>query len=331
MNEFDRPVSSHMVAPVQTLLHTERLTRAAQVMAELGVSALPIVDASGRLAGVLARSDLLRAARLQHQAAEGEPRWWWPDLRVSEYMQTAVPTSPPTQPLRLCAQRMLDRCLTHVYVLAGSDPAGVISTRELLRAVARAGIDTPLRELSTGCAEPISAAAPLSLASARFVAGSGPPLVVLGDASPVGVFGHAELRACLEADPGVATSVFMDERVLVLPADLPAHHAAEQAIAARARYIIAHDPPHGYRVLSGSSFAACVAGRAPLPTLPQAAVTLADSEFRAAPIEVPDRAPSPSRAVPSSDATEPRREEPRRGPPASEPGGPPEPGPRNRE
>jgi len=320
MTEFDLPLSSYMVAPVKTLLHTERLTAAARALEELGVSGLPIVDGSGRLTGVLERSDLLRTARLRHQPAEGEPRWWFPDLSVRECMQTAVPIGAPTQTLRQCAQRMLDRRLNRVYVLAGDELAGVISTRELTRAVARAGLATAIRELAVAIAEPISADAPLSLASARFLGGSGQPLVVLDAASAIGVFAQAELRACLEADAGLATRLFMDDRVLVLPGELPAHQAAEQAIAAGARYIIANDAPQGHRVLSGSSFAACVAGRAASETLPLPALTLADAGFRAMPIEMPDPVPAAASAVTSSCAAAERRaSEPQRGPQQNEP------------
>jgi CBS domain-containing protein len=329
MTEFDLAVASHMVAPVQTLLHTERLARAAEVMDELGVSALPIVDGNGRLTGVLERSDLLRAGRLQHRSPQGEPRWWWPDVSVSECMQTSVPVSAATQPLRLCAQRMLDRRLNRVYVLAGDDLAGVISTRELMRAVARAGLQTPLRELAAGIAETVSTMAPLSLTSARFLAGAGQPLVVQGVASPAGVFAQPELRACLEADPRLATYLFMDERVLAVPAWLPAQHAAEQAIAVGARYLLAQDPPHGYRVLSGASFAACVAGTgAPSPTQ----MTGANAEFHVAPSAARERTSSFPGTVGSLPSAERRREEPRREAPprASEP--PTEPGrPRKRE
>jgi CBS domain-containing protein len=260
MTEFDLPVASHMVAPVQTLPHTERLAQAARRMEELGVSALPIVDGSGRLTGVLERADLMRSARLRHRPAHGEPQWWWPDLSVAECMQTAVPIIASTQPLRQCAQRMLERRLSHVYVLAGDELAGVISTRELQRAVARAGLDVALRQLAEELAEPIAAGAPLSQACTRFQAGSGQPLVVVDDDAPVGIFAQSELQACLEADPRLATSLFMDDRVILLPADLAARYAARRAIAFGARYIIASDPPHGYRVVSGASFAACVAG-----------------------------------------------------------------------
>jgi len=316
------------VTPVRTLLVTERLTGAAHALEQFGVSALPIVDASGRLTGVLERSDLLSSARLQHRPAEGEaPSWWWPDLCVSECMQTSVPICAPTQTLRQCAQRMLDRRLNRVYVLAGDDLVGVISTRELMRAVAREGLDTALRELAVGSAGAISAAAPLSAASARFLVRSGQPLVVLEGNCPVGIFAQQELRACLEADPECATRAFMDERVLALSADLPAHQAAAQAVAAGARYLILHDPPHGFRVLAGSSFAACVAGAAAPEALPGPALTLADAAFRAAPIAMPVRAPSAA-AVPVSDTTEPDADRSRRGPSTAESSGvrPPEPG-----
>jgi CBS domain-containing protein len=179
-------------------------------------------------------------------------------------MKSAIQVAPLTQPLRECAQRMLDRGLHRVYVLADNQLAGVISTRELMRAVARAEIDTPIEQLASGRAELVDALAPLSVATARFAAGYGEPLVVLAADAPIGVFAQPEFRACLEADLTQLTQPFSDERVISLPAHLAAQQAARQAIAARARYIIAGDASRGYCVLSGLSFAGCVCGRRPL-------------------------------------------------------------------
>jgi CBS domain-containing protein len=261
MNEFDLPVSSHMVAPVSSLLQTERLRRAAEMFEERGVSALPVLDGSGRLAGVLERADLLRVGRLRPRPAQGEADWWWPDVSVAECMQTAVAVAPLTQPLRECAQRMLDRELHRVYVLVDNQLAGVVSTRELMLAVARAEIETPIEQLAVGLAEAIDALVPLSVASARFSASPGEPLVVVAGDAPIGVFAQPELRASLEADPTQPTRPYVDDRVISLPAHLAAHLAARRAIAARARYIIATDASGSYRVLSGLSFAGCVCGR----------------------------------------------------------------------
>jgi len=265
MNTFDQPLASHMAAPVHTLRDTDRLTHAGHALEQLDVSALPVVDARGRLTGVLERADLLRVGRLRWHAAENEARWSWPDLRVSDCMQTAVPVAQPEQPLRDCARRMLDRHLRHVYVLAGEQLLGVVSTRELMVAVADAGIDTPIGQLAAGSAGTIAAGAPVAAASAQLGASSGQPLVVLEGGCPVGVFAQPELRACLEADAAHATRLYMDRHVLALPCERSAHQAAREAVSARARYVIAIDAGLGYRVISSPGFAARVCDVAPAP------------------------------------------------------------------
>jgi len=306
MNNFDLPLASHMVAPVHTLRDTDGLAHAGRALEQLDVSALPVVDASGRLTGVLERADLLRVGRLRWHAAEGDARWSWPDLRVSECMQTAVPVARPEQPLRDCARRMLDRRLQRVYVLASEQLVGVVSTRELMLAVAEAGIDTPIGQLAAGTAETIAADAPVAAASALLGASSGQPLVVLEGGNPVGVFAPPELRACLEADAAHATRLYMDWHVLALPSEYTAHQAAREAAVARARYIIAVDAALGYRVISGPGFAARVCGVAPAPDaatnaapLPAPPLPLADAGFGPPVPRVP--CPEPARLPASAE------------------------------
>src|SRR5688572_28811015 len=167
MSDFDLPLSSHMVAPVHVLSPDDRLASAAALLSELGISALPVVDARRRLIGVLERTDLLRVGRLLTRPAEGAPRFWWPDSRVAECMQTVVPVAPPERTLRQCAQRMLERGLHRVYVLADAELIGVLGTREVMRAVQRAELATPLTALAAQPAERIAAEAPLSAACAQ--------------------------------------------------------------------------------------------------------------------------------------------------------------------
>lgn len=291
-----------MVAPVQTLLVHERLAQAARLLDELDVSALPVVDGSGRLAGVLERSDLLRVGRLRWRPAEGEPRWSWPDLQISECMQTSVQVAAPSQPLRDCARRMLDRRLHRVYVLEEDRLAGVISTRELMLAVAGARFDTPIGQLAAGLSESVDARSPVSLASAQLAAGAGRPLVVVDGASVVGVFALAELRAALEADAEQETHLYMDPHVLCRPYACTTESVAREAATARARYIISTDTT-GYRVLSGLSFAACICGGSaefdegtPATLLPPA-VSRTDAVFDSGTTHVPPPKPAPARSA----------------------------------
>jgi CBS domain-containing protein len=54
------PVSEVMTSPVETCVDTERLKAATKKMAELQMRRLVIVDASGRLAGILSLGDVAR-------------------------------------------------------------------------------------------------------------------------------------------------------------------------------------------------------------------------------------------------------------------------------
>jgi CBS domain-containing protein len=54
------PVSEVMTSPVETCVETERLKAATKKMAELQMRRLVIVDASGRLAGILSLGDVAR-------------------------------------------------------------------------------------------------------------------------------------------------------------------------------------------------------------------------------------------------------------------------------
>jgi hypothetical protein len=192
----------------------------------------------------------------------------------------------------------------------------------------RAEIDTPLADLALPVAATSSVSAPLSVTRARFFADPArTPLVVHGPSgTPVGVFTHAELQACLEAEGEQTTGLFMDRRILTLPVSASLERAAREALASGAHHIIATDGPGVYHVLSGATFTRSVAGgstasaeqsfiaRAPAPP-----VIVRDPNFRTgavggileglpswtgldAPLPVRNEKPNP----------EPRREDPAR-------------------
>lgn len=260
MSEFDLPLASHMVAPVHVLAPGERLARAAHKLAELGLSALPVTDSRRRLIGVLERTDLLRVGRLRPRPEPGEGRFWWPDLSVAECMQTTVPVAPPERTLQQCARRMLERGLHRVYVLSDAELIGVLSTRELMRAVQQAELATPLTALPARPAQLVAADEPLSAACARLAASPEQALVVLAEGAPAGIFGRAELRACLEVDPAQPVGPYADDSLLVLDAEESAARAAERALEARVRYLVTRDRAGHHRVLSGLSFASGICG-----------------------------------------------------------------------
>ncbi|MEW5966143.1 MAG: CBS domain-containing protein [Pseudomonadota bacterium] len=58
---LERPVREVMVSPVICADPVTDIRRVAHVLLETGLTALPVVDASGALAGVISRGDILRA------------------------------------------------------------------------------------------------------------------------------------------------------------------------------------------------------------------------------------------------------------------------------
>ena len=104
------------------------------------------LDEEGRLAGVIAETDLLpsdaavrgpgRAARLLRAAlSEPDPEWsrWSAGLRAGDVMQPpASPVQEDDDPAEV-GRRMLESNLRHISVLRGTILVGILSRSELLR------------------------------------------------------------------------------------------------------------------------------------------------------------------------------------------------------
>ena len=73
-----------MVSPVFTIREKTRLAEVASLFTELRVSALPVLDSSSRLTGIISRSDLMQAGRFVRESREEERRLRLPEVSVSE-------------------------------------------------------------------------------------------------------------------------------------------------------------------------------------------------------------------------------------------------------
>jgi len=109
----------------------EPVGTAETLMSERGVTGLPVVDATGRLMGVLSQTDIVRAH------ASGQPLASWPGLAVRHLMTSPALTIRIDESL-LAAARMLEKHHVHRLVVVAPDgehPVGVISTTDLVRAL----------------------------------------------------------------------------------------------------------------------------------------------------------------------------------------------------
>jgi CBS domain-containing protein len=261
MKGFDTPVSSWMISPVFTVHENDLLTTVASRFAELGVSALPVLDASGRLMGIISQVELLAAGRFR-SAPGGVRELWLPEGRVTQFMQSSVPVIRRELSLTECARRMLRHGIHRLYVAEDGPLEGVISTREMSQAVADAHIEVGLRDIMVPLAGLVKAGDPLRSAHALSRANDGKALVVMGADAPVGIFSQAEAAMSQQADPNEAVELWMDTSIASLPARSAVYRAAEQVIAHKARYVLATEASQVTGSLSGLCFARVVAGLA---------------------------------------------------------------------
>ncbi len=110
---------------------------AVRLLEENEISGLPVVDRDGLLVGVISQTDIVRARAVGHL-------WHrWPGLRVRHLMHSPALTADRSMTFEEAAQSM-ERAHVHRLVVVGDDqmtPVGVISTTDLVRALARRPTD----------------------------------------------------------------------------------------------------------------------------------------------------------------------------------------------
>ena len=123
---------------------------AAALMLDHGVSGLPVVDASGKLVGVVSEGDLMRHV----EAGTDHHRSWW--LRalmgheelakeyvrenarhVRDVMTKTVVTASPDTPARNLAETLEHNGIKRVPIVKDGAVVGIVSRANLLRALAR--------------------------------------------------------------------------------------------------------------------------------------------------------------------------------------------------
>ncbi|MGH3239324.1 MAG: CBS domain-containing protein [Spirillospora sp.] len=140
-------VREAMTSPVVTIPPTATVRQAIRVLHEHDVTALPVVDESGRLAGIVSETDLLHTVfehdpeaftRPPADAASPRPR------PVEEIMTRDVETVLPGADVAALAETMLKARIKSVPVVAGSEVVGIVCRRDLVAILA--GDDARIRD-----------------------------------------------------------------------------------------------------------------------------------------------------------------------------------------
>ncbi|KOV90110.1 HPP family protein [Nocardia sp. NRRL S-836] len=115
-----------MTSPVITVAPAVPLKGAAALMVSHGFTALPVVDDDKRLIGMVTEADLVRGRYLE----EG-------DAVVADVMTTPAVAMDAAAPAEVLARAMLDDRRRCVPIVDGSTVIGVVTRRDLVRAIAR--------------------------------------------------------------------------------------------------------------------------------------------------------------------------------------------------
>lgn len=138
-----------MTQPVVSVEADAPISHAIRLMLQKKISGLPVVDAEGRLAGMVTEGDFLRRAEAGTQFTQ--PRWieflMGPGLladqyvkahgrKVSEVMTGDVKTATEDTPLDDIVALMERHHIKRIPVLRGDRLAGIVTRANLLRALA---------------------------------------------------------------------------------------------------------------------------------------------------------------------------------------------------
>jgi CBS domain-containing protein len=250
MANFEMPVTEYMTSPVETILIGQSLIAANALFSEQGVSALGVVSGAGELKGVVSRTDILHAA--VHTMGE---TFRVPDRPVEEIMKSPALQVSPDESLARAAKLMLKEHVHRIFVTSDGKPEGVVSTRDLMRAVREKRLKTPISEVASGSVVTVKADEPISLAVERLELSNKHGLVVVEEGFPVGIFDQPCALDARRLPPDTAVENAMNIRILILPARMGLGRAAEQAIGMNVRRVLIEDDQGVTGILGGLDFA----------------------------------------------------------------------------
>lgn len=254
---LDRPVSYYMSTPVFSIAADVELVTAQQRLEQHRVSALLVQDGADPIAAVLSRADLLRVGRVDLDPQRGGLRLLVPSQLVRDAATPSVVTvSPEGTSVREAARAMLAHGVHRVFVATPQHAYGVLSTRDVMRALVDARASTSMAELMTSPVRTIAATVTIEQAVSALRDAQVVGIVVTDAAGwPVGMFTQeqaVESAGYFSIDP---VERAMSHRFIVANAPGAAHHVAARAIATRARHAIVMEQRSIVGIVSGLDFA----------------------------------------------------------------------------
>jgi len=250
----------YMATPVHQVRGSARLDDVWRRLRDHGVSCMPVVDPLGRPIGVVSRFDLLRVGRLRARTAAGETLLDLPDQPVQRIVRPRLITVENDATLGDAAATMIAERVHRVFVRQGGTLAGVVSTKDVMRAVADAGLGEPIGPLASRPVVAVPSSTPLAEATDRLSSARVQGLVVLDDdGRPVGLFGEVEALEAQALAPEAPVSIATSAALVCVSSEMPLWRAARLAADSRARRVLTVEAGAVVGVVTGLDFARRIA------------------------------------------------------------------------
>lgn len=127
-------VAELMQRNVRTITSEASVAEVVLSLADAHVLGLPVVDKGGRMIGVVSASDVLTAEAEAGSESVGRPAL--EEASVRDIMTPRPYTVTPDEDVREAARQMLYADVHRLFVAEGDRLVGVISTTDIVRAVA---------------------------------------------------------------------------------------------------------------------------------------------------------------------------------------------------
>ena len=259
MSNFQVPVNLYMSQPVHSVSPDASLEEAYDAIFEAGVSSLVVLDPDGEPLGIISRTDLLRVGGQASGTRPEASLLSFPERTVSDEMTENVRSVSGDATLTEAARVMVKNRIHRVVVTEDGRATGVLSTRDLMRAIDEKGTNAPVSEFMSSPVFTIRAEEGLSLAKERLEKARVSGLVVVEDDWPVGIFTQTEAMEARYVRRATAVADVMSPRILSLSSRTRLHRAAAQAVATNVRRVVVQDGEELVGILSGLDFARAVA------------------------------------------------------------------------
>lgn len=256
---FSLAVADFMSSPVATIFPDASLQEVERRLDQASYSCLAVVDVEGHLCGVVSRSDLLRIGRLRAAMAEDSHLLVMPHHTLRSHMTKDVVTADPGMSLQSVATVMVQRHIHHVFIVEHNRPIGVLSTRDLMRAIVQARVADPIKRWMSSPVITVPATASIGEATDLLQEARVRGLVVEDQEWPVGLFTQTEGLLSASRDATTKVEDVMSCALLCLPLNMPLFRAAALALETRARRILATASREIHGILSGLDMARVIA------------------------------------------------------------------------